>query len=239
MAETDEHSPTLVLHYLENSRSHRILWLLEELGVPYTLKVYKRTAVGLAPPELHKVHPLGKAPVLTDGPLMLAETAFIVEYLISKYGKEKFRISDESSQAWRDNVFYTHYAEGSVQPPIIRRYVNNKFVNHVPIFLRPVARVLFNKFDVATIAPDLEKHGKLIESHLEVVESKGGWFAGTGEDKPTSADFMMSFTLETFLKVAPEFVGPKTKEYVKRLEARPAYQRATEKAGGYLFLYKE
>jgi len=229
---------SIVLHYLENSRSQRVLWLLEELGVPYTVKTYKRTPEGRPPQEYRNLHALGKAPVLQDGDLLLSESGFIVEYLISKYGKRTFGVtSEEEPQIWRDNLFWANYSEASLQPLIIRRYSNFKYQNTVPSFMRPVAKVLFSRLDALIIAPDLETHSKFIESRLEAVKSQGGFFAG-GE-RPTSADFMMLFALETLLKAAPECAGPMTHEYVKRMESRPAYVKALEKGLPYAYLYTE
>ncbi|KAJ3527636.1 hypothetical protein NMY22_g9714 [Coprinellus aureogranulatus] len=229
----------IVVHHLEDSRSQRILWLLEELEVPYTIKFYKRDANRRAPPELLQVHPLGKSPVITDGALTLAESGAIVEYLISKYGKDKFGIKDEGSQAWIDNRFFTHYAEGSVQPVLVSRSVYRIVPSKVPIFIRPIVKGVFKKIDTLVNAPDLERHGKLIESRLVEVESKGGWLAGTGEDRPTSADFLMFLTLQIFLTRAPEYAGPKIKAYVKKVQDRPAYKKGLEKGGQFAYEYKE
>ncbi|KAF6766062.1 glutathione S-transferase [Ephemerocybe angulata] len=228
----------IVLHHLENSRSHRILWLLEELGVPYTVKEYKRGPDRHAPKELYEVNPLGKSPVITDGGRTIAESGVIVEYLIARYGKEKFGIkTDETSQEWIDNKFFTHYAEGSVAPNLIQRLLRVEVPKKVPFVVRPLINAVFGKVDASLTAPDLEKHGKYIENQLTKVESKGGWLAGTAG--PTSADFMMSVTLQLFLERAPEYAGPKTKEYVKRIQERPAYKKALEGPGGdFAYLYK-
>ncbi|KAG2005048.1 glutathione S-transferase [Coprinopsis cinerea AmutBmut pab1-1] len=218
-------APTLTLHHLENSRSQRILWLLEELGVPYDLKIYKRTPEKRAPKELFDVHPLGKSPVLTDGPkLTLAESGAIVEYLISRYGKDKFGL-DENSDAWVENMYWAHYSEGSLQPLLTRRFIYKVVPDRTPFFIRPVARLLFNNLDSVLIAPELEKHGKLIESRLEEVSSTGGWLAG--QSHPTSSDFILSFTLEVFTLAAPAYAGPKTKQYVEKIKSSAAYQRVS------------
>ncbi|KAG2005047.1 glutathione S-transferase [Coprinopsis cinerea AmutBmut pab1-1] len=233
-------SEPITLHHLENSRSQRILWLLEELEVPYTLKVYKRTPEKLAPKDLLEVHPLGKSPVLTDGQgserLVLAESGAIVEYLVNRYGKEKFGV-DESSSAWVDNLYWSHYSEGSLQPLLTRRFIYQIIPTRAPFFIRPMAKGLFTKVDQNLIAPELEKHGKMIESRLEQVASKGGWFAGLAH--PTSADFILSFTLEVFVQRAPEYTGKLTKEYVKRVQSREAYKRVLEKGGDYALVFQE
>lgn len=211
----------------------------EELELPYTIKKYARMPTKEAPAQLLQVHSLGKAPVLTDGSLTLAESGAIVEYLITKYGKEQFGITDECSEAWIDNVFFTHYSEGSVQPVILQRLFTDLVPNVLPFFIRPIARIIFNKMDDLIVKRDLERHGKLIEAQLAKVESKGGWLAGDGEDRPTSADFMMSITLQLMLQSAPECAGPRIKEYVKKFQNRPAYQTALEKGGEFGLLYKE
>ncbi|PPQ78830.1 hypothetical protein CVT25_010623 [Psilocybe cyanescens] len=207
----------VVVHHLEDARSQRVLWLLEELNVPYEVKKYKRTPQRLAPKELFDVHPLGKSPVITVGALTLAESGAIVEYVIKKYGDGKAEVKESG---WVDNLYFTHYAEGSVQPLLVRRLVFKLLPQRVPALVRPIIKNVMTKADSLMNAPDLKKHGDLIEAHLAKTNL---WFAG-GEN-PTSADYMMGFTLEILANRAPEFTGPKTMEYVKRMQARPAYQR--------------
>ncbi|KDR67338.1 hypothetical protein GALMADRAFT_258303 [Galerina marginata CBS 339.88] len=227
---TQSKKPTIIVHHLENSRSQRILWLLEELEIPYDLKKYKRTAQRLAPKELLDVHPLGKSPVITDGDVTLAESGAIVEYLITKYGGEKAKVPESG---WVDNLYFTHYPEGSVQPILVRRLLFRLIPQNLPALIRPIAKSIFNNLDQRLNVPELERHGKLIEAHLEKTK---GWFAGG--DTLTSADYMMGFTLEIFMDRAPEFAGPRIKEYVKQIQDRPAYKKGLEKGGEYVYLLK-
>ncbi|KAH9485984.1 Glutathione S-transferase 3 [Psilocybe cubensis] len=221
-------TPTVVVHHLEDSRSQRVLWLLEELNVPYEVKKYKRTPQRLAPKELLDVHPLGKSPVITDGAVTLAESGAIVEYLIKKYGAGKV---DVSESGWIDDLYFTHYSEGSVQPLLVRRLVFRLLPQRVPALIRPIVKNVLTKADSLMNGPDLRKHGDLIEKHLE---KNKVWFAGG--DNPTASDYMMGFTLEILVNRAPEVAGPKTIEYVRRMQARPAYKRALEKGGEYAYI---
>ncbi|KAJ3507995.1 hypothetical protein NLJ89_g5999 [Agrocybe chaxingu] len=193
----------VIVHHLENSRSQRILWLLasdspniEELEVPYEVKKYKRAAQRRAPQELLDVHPLGKSPVITDGDITVAESGAIVEYLIHKYGKDKIEVPEAG---WLDNVYFTHYPEGSVQPVLVRRLLFKLIPGNVPALIRPLIRAVFSKVDKKLTLPELKLHGKFIESHLAKTK---GWFAGG--PNPTSADYMMAFTLEIMIDRAPE-----------------------------------
>ncbi|KAF8958240.1 glutathione S-transferase [Flammula alnicola] len=228
---TEASKPTIVVHHLEDSRSQRILWLLEELEVPYEVKKYKRTPQRLAPKELLDVHPLGKSPVITDGDVTLAESGAIVEYLIAKHGGANPKVNESG---WVDNLYCAYSLRGRLvttcpRPPTSFRLIPQRS----PALIRPLVKRIFTKLDETLNAPELERHGKLIESHLEKTQ---GWFAG-GEH-PTSADYMMSFTLEILLNRAPEFAGSNVKEYVKRIQDRPAYKRALEKGGEYAYLIK-
>ncbi|TFK62860.1 thioredoxin-like protein [Pluteus cervinus] len=220
----------VVLHHLEDSRSQRILWLLEELEVPYEIKKYKRTPEKRAPPELLEVNPLGKSPFITDGEVNLGESGAIVEYLIGKYGQGKF---DPPENGRLDNLYFTHFAEGSLGPVLTRRAIFDIVPDHSPALVRPLIRALFQKVDQAVNVPEFRNQGKMIETHLE---KSGDWFAGG--NSPTSADFLMSFGMETFVLRSPESLGPKSKEYVERIQARPAYKRALEKGGEYAYVVK-
>ncbi|KAJ7582950.1 thioredoxin-like protein [Mycena floridula] len=214
---------SLVVHHLNNSRSQRILWLLEELQVPYEIQKYQRLPSGLAPPELLAINPLGKAPAISDAGHVLSESGAIVEYIISKYGKDKIQVPEAGLI---DNIYFTHYPEGSLQPVLVNRRVFNEFSKRSPALADSI-----KEMDQLLVASQLEKHGKLIEDHLA---KTNGWFAGGST--PTSADYMMLFGLETFINRAPEYVGPKMREYVLRVQARPAYKKAIERGGEYAFV---
>lgn len=222
----------LTVHHLETSRSHRILWLLEELGVPYTLKVYKRDPkTRLAPPELKKVHPLGKSPVVTDDGEVFAESGAIIEYLAEQYASQA---SDElihlvpvaHTPEQRQCRFWMHYAEGSLMNWMVMKLVFMTIPTQpMPFFVRPIARALCTGVQAKLIDPNLKTALDFIEDHL----NKHTWFAG---EHLTMADFQMSFAVEAALSRSKDVATyPKLQAYAKRLRARPAYQRAVQKGG--------
>ncbi|KAF5380059.1 hypothetical protein D9615_006137 [Tricholomella constricta] len=220
----------ITVHHLNNSRSQRILWLLEELEVPYEIKRYERTAEQRAPKELLEISPLGKSPVISDGSVTLAESGAIVEYLISKYGNGKFQ-APASGPGYLQNLYYSHYAEGSLMPLLVQKIIFNIVPQKTPFLIRPLANLIFNNLNKQLLLPEFEKHFALIESHLGTV--KTGWFAD-GEE-PTAADFQMAFPLEGIVTAAPDMATPKMIEYVDRVQSRPAYKRAIEKGGQYAY----
>lgn len=199
------------LHHLNASRSHRVLWQLEELEVPYEIVAYQRDAVTrLAPPELKKVHPLGKSPVVTDGNRTVAESGAIIEYLAKTYGKGKFWPKDGSDN-WVEHAHWMHFAEGSAM---------------LPFMLALYTGLLGD--GAAPLKPRIESE---IKNHLDYMEqtlAKRDYFAG---NEFTSADIQMSFVLEvanTSQRLGPY---PKLQDLYKRLTSRPAYKRALEKGG--------
>ncbi|KAI0711122.1 thioredoxin-like protein [Cerioporus squamosus] len=224
---TPSNEPKLVVHHLNNSRSQRILWLLEELEVPYEIKKYQRTAEMLAPPELTAVNPLGNAPVITDGALNLAESGAIVEYILLKYGKGRAQPPESGIV---DNLYYTHYAEASLMPLLVNKLIFRIVPDRAPFLLRPLLRGVFGMLTSKMVDPRLKVHAKMIEDHLS---KTNGWFAGGPE--PTSADYMMIFDLEAWAAEKENVLGPKAKEYIARAHARPAYQRALQKGGEYAY----
>jgi len=228
LAPTSEHKITV--HHLNNSRSQRILWLLEELDIPYEIKKYTRTAEHLAPKEFKEVHPLGKAPVITDGEVTLAESGAIVEYLISKYG-DKLKPSEKG---YLDNLYFTHYAEGSLMPLLVNKLIFSLIPKRSPFLIRPIANVLFSGVTKAWLDPQLKTHQEFIIAHLEKCQT--GWFAN--EDHPTAADFQMFFALEGLL-VRQHDANAKIKEFVDKVRERPAYKRALEKGGAFALLPPE
>ncbi|KIP09910.1 hypothetical protein PHLGIDRAFT_101988 [Phlebiopsis gigantea 11061_1 CR5-6] len=217
----------ITVHHLNNSRSQRILWLLEELEIPYKIVHHKRQGDGLAPVELKAIHPIGTAPIITDGPVTVAESGAIVEYLIGKYGNGKF-VPSESGMV--DNLFFTHYTEGTVMPLLVNKLIFSIAPSRSPFILRPLVRLVFSGLETGFVLPRLTGHAKIIEDHLSKC---GDWLAG-GQG-PTSADFMMSFALEAWVSELPDMLGPKIKEYVGRIHERPAYQRALTKGGEYKY----
>ncbi|MBA3878248.1 MAG: glutathione S-transferase [Sphingobium sp.] len=207
---------TITVHHLENSRSQRILWLLEELELPYAIRRYERNkATMLAPPELKAVHPLGKSPVIEDDGQVIAETGAIVEYLVAK-ADGRF-----GPGAHRDSLlryrFFLHYAEGSVMPPLLVKLV----LSRVP---------LFGKTAMKRIQPMIDSHLDYIESEL----AQRPWFAG---DEISAADVMMSFPLEAARSRGGLDNGrrPATIAWLAKVHARPAYQTALAKGGPYAY----
>jgi glutathione S-transferase len=206
---------TLIVHHLNNSRSQRILWMIEELGLPYEIKHYQRDAKAmLAPPELKRVHPLGKSPMLEDDGRIVIETGAICEYLVEKADGKL------GPPAHRDDVLryrqWLHYAEGSMMPPLLVMLV----VNRIPLLGKTAAK---------RIQPMIDVHLNYIESEL----AKHPWFAG---DEMTAADIMMSFPLEAAMSRAGlDASRPATIAWIEKIHARPAYQTALAKGGPYAY----
>lgn len=224
----------ITLHHLEQSRSQRILWLLEELGVDYQLRRYSRNRkTRLAPDELRQIHPLGSSPVLTDGDRTLAESGVIAEYLARTQGGESWLRSADDGQYW-DYLYWMQYAEASAMPPLLVRLIMATIrTAPMPFFIRPVAKGIADKVDKTFTEPQIDKHFSYIEAHLTGHE----WFLGT---QISLADVMMSFPLEAAVAggvvSGPDF--DHITAWVHRVQARPAYQRAIEAGGEYQYLVK-
>ena len=221
----------IMVHHLNNSRSQRILWLLEELGLDYQIKKYERDAkTMLAPPELRAVHPLGKSPVITDGDTMVAESGAIIEYLIERYGQGKF-IPPAGSPDKLRYTYFMHYAEGSAMTPLLMKLVFDKVeTSPMPFFARPIARGIAQKVKKSYIMPQILQHLQYLESEL----ASRPWFAG---DEFSGADIQVSFVLEA--ASARGGLGdkyPKLFDFLKRIHARPAYQRGLERGGPYALI---
>ncbi len=216
----------IIVHHLNNSRSQRVLWLLEELGVAYEVKRYERDPqTMLAPKELKAVHPLGKSPVITDVDKTIAETGAIVSYIIATYGDGRM-IPPVGSAERQRYIFYRHHAEGSAMPPLVMKLVLSEAPKskQLPFFLRPVARLLFGGVVKGYVDPQIAGLMAFWNSELE----KSRYFAG---DEVTGADIVMSFPLEAAATRGQ--ITPRIKEYLKDIHARPAYQRALERGGPY------
>lgn len=220
----------IILHHLNNSRSQRILWLLEELGLEYEVKRYERDKVTMfAPPELKKIHPLGKSPVITDGGEVIAESGAIIEYLVEKYGHGRLKPRTGTKEALKYS-FWLHFAEGSAMTPLLFTLVFNKIESSpVPFFIKPIIKTLCAKVRSSFITPNLEGNFGFIESEL----GKSEWFAGS---EFSAADVQMSFPLEAALTRGAEKVGPKSTAFLKKIHARPAYKKALERGGEYSIL---
>jgi glutathione S-transferase len=221
----------IVVHHLENSRSQRVLWLLEELGVPYEVKRYERNKeTMLAPPELRAVHPLGKSPVITDGDATVAESGAIVEYVVERYGDGRL-IPPAGSAERRRYTYWMHYAEGSAMPPLLLKLVFDRVeVAPMPFFVKPIARAIAGKAKSSFVDPQIKLHLDYLEGEL----AKSTWFAG---EQMTAADVQMSFPLEAADARGGLANGrPKLAAFLQRIHARPAYQRALAKGGPYELL---
>ena len=220
----------LVVHHLENSRSQRVLWLLEELGLPYEIVHYKRDATTmLAPPALLAVHPLGKSPVITDGDTTVAETGAIVEYILAQYGDGRLLPAPGTPEALRYR-YWLHFAEGSAMPPLLLTLIFDRIANApMPFFIKPVARGISNKVMNLMVRPNLKRQLDYMESEL----GRSAWFAGAAL---TGADIMMSFPLEAAAQRAGlDASRPKLMAFLKRIHARPAYKLALKRGGPYAF----
>ncbi len=216
----------ITVHHLNHSRSHRVLWMLEELELLYELKRYGRDPkTMLAPPELKAVHPLGKSPVITDGDLTLAESAAILEYLLERYANGRL-MPAQGSGDYRRFRYWMHYAEGSAMPPLLLKLVFDRVASEpMPFFIKPVARAIANGAHKAFIGPQLKTHLDYMEAELE----KSPWFAG---DSFSAADIQMSFPLEAARSRAGlDQSRPRLLDFLERIQQRPAYQRAVERGG--------
>ena len=219
----------ITVHHLNDSRSQRVLWLLEEMGVPYEVKRYQRDAkTNLAPPELKAIHPLGKSPVLDDGQARLAETGAIVEYLLDAYAGHGLRPT-AGTAARRRFTYWLHYAEGSAMTPLLLKLVFSAIPKRVPFLVRGVANGISKGVGTNLIDPQIKAHTGYWEAEL----SKADWFAG---DDFSAADIMMSFPLEAGASRTPYGPDkPKLKAFLQTIHARPAYQRALERGGPYAY----
>ncbi|MBU1383444.1 MAG: glutathione S-transferase [Alphaproteobacteria bacterium] len=219
----------ITVHHLNDSRSQRVLWLLEELGLPYEVTRYQRDAkTMLAPPELKAIHPLGKSPVLDDGAMRVAETGAIIEYLLEAHPGSGLRPAP-NTPAGRRYTYWLHYAEGSAMTPLLLKLIFSQIPKRAPLLARPVISGMARKVDASLIAPQLKAHTDYWEAEL----GRSEWFAG---DAFSAADIMMSFPVEA----AGSRIGygadkPKLKAFLQRIHARPAWQRALERGGPYSY----
>lgn len=220
----------ITVHHLNNSRSQRILWMLEELGVDYTIQRYERNPeTQLAPESLKQVHPLGKSPVITDGDNTIAESGVIIDYLGMTYSnqdnKPSLRPNEASPDFWQYQ-YWLHYGEGTLMPLMVMRLIFDRIKTApMPFFVKPIAKGIVKKVNDMYLGPNITNNMGYIEQHL----GQHQWFAG---DNLTGADIQMSFPLEASATRA-EGSYPNIQAYVRRIHERPAYQRALEKGGPY------
>ena len=220
----------ITVHHLNNSRSQRVLWLLEELGLPYEIVHYQRNAkTMLAPPELLAVHPLGKSPVITDGDQTIAETGAIIEYLIERHAPASLVPAAGTADhlRWR---YWLHFAEGSAMPPLLMKLVFDTIASApMPFFVRPIAKAICGKAMAAVVTPNLTRQLDFMEAEL----TTRPWFAGADF---SAADIMMSFPLEAAAQRAGlDASRPKLMAFLTRIHVRPAYRRALTRGGPYSF----
>ncbi len=218
----------ITVHHLNNSRSQRVLWLLEELGLDYQIERYQRDArTMLAPPALRAVHPLGKSPVITEDTFTIAESGAIIEYLIERHGNGRLIPPPGTPERLR-YTYWLHYAEGSAMPPLLLKLVFDRIEKtRMPFFVKPVARAIARRAKQTFIEPQIALHLDYLEAEL----GKSTWFAG---EEFSAADIQLSFPLEAAAaRAGLDQNRPHLMAYLARIHARPAYQRALEKGGKY------
>ena len=219
----------LTVHHLNDSRSQRILWLLEELGLPYEIKAYHRDAkTMLAPPELRAIHPLGKSPVVDDGAVRVAETGAIVEYLLESHPGTGLRPAPGTAEGRRYS-YWLHYAEGSAMTPLLLKLIFSRLPASAPGLVKPIVKGISTKAQTSFIDPQLAQHSAYWEGEL----AKSEWFAG---DRFTAADIMMSFPVEAGAsRIGYGKDKPRLAAFLERIHSRPAYRRALERGGPYSY----
>jgi len=216
----------ITIHHLENSRSQRVLWMLEELGADYEIKRYERDKkTSLAPAALKKIHPLGKSPVIEEGGRVVAETGAILEYLVATHGGAM--APDPNASEYLRYNYWIHAAEGSYMPPLVLAlFLNRMETAPMPFFVKPIARRLTKGVRDAYLDQTL----KALFDYLHNELGKSKWLAG---DQISAADIAMSFPMEGFAVRGDIRPYPRIKEYLKTIHARPAYKRALERGGPY------
>jgi glutathione S-transferase len=218
----------ITVHHLNNSRSQRVLWLLEELEVEYRVVRYQRDArTLLAPPELRAVHPLGKSPAISDGDTTVAESGAIIEYLIGRHGNGRLLPGADSPQRLR-YTYWLHYAEGSAMSPLLLSLVFRRLPKApMPFFVRPIVRGVADRVTRSFVDPQLKLHFDYMEAQL----AGNAWFAG---DEFSAADIQMSFPVEAGkARGLVDARRPNLANFLERIHGRPAYQRALEEGGEF------
>ena len=220
----------IIVHHLNNSRSQRLLWLLEELGIPYEIKRYQRDAqTMLAPPELRHVHPLGKSPVITDGDVTLAESGAIMEYLLERYGMGRLMPKPATPEKVR-YTYWMHFAEGSAMPPLVMKLVLGRMAKGAPMLIRPVARAIANRVMDGFVQPNITRQLDYMEAEL----NRSTWFAG---NEFSAADIQMSFPVEAAAaRGGLDANRPRLMEFLNRIHGREAYRTALERGGEFKLL---
>lgn len=210
----------ITLHHLDQSRSLRIIWALEELGLEYQIKHYKRLPTFAAPPELKAVHPLGKSPVLTDGDLTIAESAVILDYLQATYDK-KNQFKPQNPKDLMQYNYWMHYAEGSLMPYLLMTLVMTNMPKHVPFLIRPIAKKISEGVRGGFSNPRLKEHAAFLEAYFSQHDYAAGEFS--------FADIQMSFPVIA-MQQRTKNKTPRLAAYAERIQQRPAFQRAKLKS---------
>ena len=220
----------IVVHHLNNSRSQRVLWLLEELGILYEIQRYQRDPATMrAPASLRAIHPLGKSPVISDDGQVIAESGAIVDYLVERYGGGKLIPPAGTPERLR-YTYWLHFAEGSAMPPLVMKLIFDRMPQAAPALMRPIVRGIAGRVRRGFVEPQIAAHLAFMEAEL----GKSIWFAG---DEFTAADIQMSFPLEAAsARGGLDASRPKLWGFLERIHARPAYRRALEKGGPYELL---
>ena len=222
----------LTVHHLNNSRSQRVLWLLEELALPYQIVRHERDPkTMLAPPALRAIHPLGKSPVVVDGGLTIAESGAILEYLTERYDTQSALSPSARPAESAERLqfrYWMHYAEGSAMPPLLMTLILGRIRSApMPFFAKPIARAIVDKAMSGFVGPQLKLHMDWMEQSL----SDSGWFAG---ERFTAADIQMSFPVQAAAARGGGLEAyPKLRSFIERIEARPGYQAALKKGGPF------
>jgi glutathione S-transferase len=216
----------ITVHHLHQSRSLRIVWLLEELGLPYELKTYRRNPkTMLAPPELKAIHPLGKSPILVDDGIVMIESGAIIQLLLERHGADSGLRPPLDTPEHRDYLTFLHFAEGSMMPPLLLRLIFNRMGAMAPALVRPLVRAITRPVDAGFVDPNI----KATLAYLEAELAKRAWFAGTAF---SAADIQMSFPIAMARsRGGLDASHPNLMEFLARIHARPAYQRALAQVG--------
>ena len=210
----------ITLHYLQCSRSFRILWALEELGMDYQVEYYQRSSSYAAHESLKQIHPLGKAPILVDDEEVIVESAVILDYLQQQYdGQQKFK--PEQAKDQRQYSYWMHYAEGSLMPLLVMTLVMNNVSKHVPWVIRPIAEKVTDGVKAGFVRPRIKEHMLYLEQYL----GEHDYFAGDF----SFADIQMAFPL---IAIQKRLHGkyPNIQAFVHRVQQRSAFQKKKKKS---------
>lgn len=219
----------VTIHHLENSRSQRIVWLAEELGMTYEIKEYRRDQkTGLAPQALKNIHPLGRAPIICVDQLVLVESAAIIEFMIERFDKQQLFGLPDNVEAKQQYLFWMHFAEGSLMPPVVAKLVMSKAKQKVPLPFSFVTNRFVDGINDAYFNKNLSDSLDYVENHLAIHHG----FVG---EHMTGADFQMIFPLEAIVASGQAENYPAIKAYVKRIHQRVAYQQALQKTLPYAY----